>query len=70
VTKEVTLDVDGPSPILKQPNGSLKVGASATTTLNRRDFGLQYNRMVESAPVVGDEVHVQIDIEANKRSGT
>jgi polyisoprenoid-binding protein YceI len=67
VTKEVALQVDGPSPILKQPNGAQKVGASATATLNRRDFNLQYNRMVEAAPVVGDEVQVQIDIEANKR---
>jgi polyisoprenoid-binding protein YceI len=67
VTKEVALDVEGPSPILKQANGAQRVGASATTTLNRRDFGLQYNRMVESAPVVGDDIAVQIDIEANKR---
>ncbi len=66
VTKEVTLDVEAPSSILKQPNGSQKVGASATTKLNRRDFGLQYNRMVEAAPVVADEIQVQIDIEANK----
>jgi polyisoprenoid-binding protein YceI len=67
VTKEVTLNVDGPSAILKQPNGAQKVGASASLTLNRRDFGLVYNRMVEAAPVVGDEIQVQIDIEANKR---
>jgi polyisoprenoid-binding protein YceI len=67
VTKEVALNVEGPSPILNQPNGGKKVGASASTTLNRRDFGLQYNRMIESAPVVGDEIQVQIDIEANQR---
>ena len=67
VTKEVTLEVDGPSPILTQPNGMQKVGASATATLNRRDFNLQYNRMIEAAPVVGDEIQVQIDIEANKK---
>ena len=67
VTKEVALNVEGPSPVLKQQNGALKVGASATTTLNRHDFGLHYNRMVEAAPVVGDEIQVQIDIEANKR---
>jgi polyisoprenoid-binding protein YceI len=66
VTKEIALDVDGPSPILKQPNGGLKIGASATTKLNRKDFGLLYNKMVEAAPVVSDEVQVQIDIEANK----
>jgi polyisoprenoid-binding protein YceI len=67
VTKEVTLDVEGPSPPLKQQNGSLKVGASATTKLNRRDFNLNYNRLVESAPVVGDEINVTIDVELNKR---
>jgi polyisoprenoid-binding protein YceI len=67
VTKEVTLDVEGPSPALKQPNGSLKTGASATTTINRKDFGMLFNRMVEAAPVVSDEVKVTIDIELNKR---
>jgi polyisoprenoid-binding protein YceI len=66
VTREVTLAVDGPSPILKQANGSEKIGASATATINRRDFNLQYNRMVEAAPVVSDEVQIQIDIEANR----
>jgi polyisoprenoid-binding protein YceI len=67
VTKEVTLDVEGPSPALKQPNGSLKTGASATTTINRKDFGMLFSRMVEAAPVVSDEVKVTIDIELNKR---
>jgi polyisoprenoid-binding protein YceI len=67
VTKEVALAVEGPSPILKQPNGALKVGASATVTVNRHDYNLHYNRMVEAAPVVGDEIQIQIDIEANKR---
>ena len=67
VTKEIALDVDGPSPILKGPNGSMKVGASAETKLNRRDYGLLYSKMVEAAPVVSDEVQVQIDIEANKQ---
>ena len=67
VTKEVALNVEGPSPILKQPNGAQRIGAAATTTLNRKDIGMQWNRMVEAAPVVGDEVQVTIDIEANKR---
>ena len=66
VTKEIALDVEGPSAPLKQGT-NLRVGASATTKINRRDFGLQYNRMIESAPVVGDEVQVQIDVEATKR---
>jgi len=66
VTKEISLDVEGPSSPLKQGQ-NLRVGASATTKINRRDFGLQYNRMIESAPIVGDEVQVQIDVEATKR---
>jgi polyisoprenoid-binding protein YceI len=66
VTKEVTLDVEGPSaPIRQGPN--LRTGASATGRVNRRDFGLSYNRMVEATPMVSDEVRIQIDVEATKR---
>ena len=67
VTKEVALNVEGPSPILKTPNGAQRVGASVTATLNRRDFNLQYNVMIEAAPIVGDEIQVQVDIEATKK---
>ncbi len=68
VTKEVALNVDGPSQVLKQPNGGQRVGASATATVNRKDFGLLYNRAIEAGPVVGEEIQIQIDIEANKRA--
>jgi polyisoprenoid-binding protein YceI len=66
VTKEVTLDVEGPSATIKQQNGALKIGASATTKVNRRDFGLNYNRMIEAGQVVGEEIQITIDIELNK----
>jgi polyisoprenoid-binding protein YceI len=66
ITKEVTLDVDGPSPAVKQ-GPILRSGATATTTINRRDFGISYNRVVEAAPVVSDEVKITIDVEATKR---
>jgi polyisoprenoid-binding protein YceI len=66
VTKEVTLDVEGPSAPLKQ-GPMLRVGASATTTINRKDFGLSYNRMVEAAPVVSDDVKITIDVEVTKK---
>jgi polyisoprenoid-binding protein YceI len=67
VTKEVTLSVEGPSAPLKQgPN--LRMGASATATINRHDFGLHYNRMVEATPMVSDEVQITIDVEATKRA--
>lgn len=67
VTKEVALDVEGPSAPLKSPNGALRIGASASTKINRRDFGLNYNRLVEAAAVVGDDIQVTIDIELTKR---
>jgi polyisoprenoid-binding protein YceI len=58
VTKEVVLDVDGPSPAIKDPWGNQRIGASATTKINRQDFG------VKGAPgVVGDDITITIDAE-------
>jgi polyisoprenoid-binding protein YceI len=58
VTKEVVLDVDGPSAPIKDPRGNQRVGASATTKINRKDFS------VNGAPgVVGDEITITIDAE-------
>jgi polyisoprenoid-binding protein YceI len=58
VTKEVTLDVDGPSAPLKDPHGNQRMGASATTTLNRKDFGVN-----GASSAVGDEVPIVLDLE-------
>ena len=58
VTKEVTLDVDGPSAAVKDPRGGLRMGASASTTINRKDFGVN-----GAAAMVGDDVPVTIDLE-------
>jgi polyisoprenoid-binding protein YceI len=66
VTREVTLDVEGPSPPIKQGQG-FRTGATATTTINRRDYGVSYGRMIEAGPVVSDEVKITIDIEATRR---
>ena len=64
-TKEVVLDVEGPSPIMKSQRGVL-TGATATTTITRQDFGIMYNRMIEALPVVSNEVSVVIDLELNR----
>ena len=64
VTKEVVLDVDGPSEPFKDPRGNSHMGASATTTINRRDFGVG---AIPSA-MVGDDVAVTIDMELVKPS--
>ena len=66
VTREVGLDVEGPMVPVKQ-GAMLRTGASASTRINRRDFGLLYGRMVEGAAIVGDEVTITIDVEAVRR---
>ena len=69
VTKEVTLDVEGPSkPVQRSANGPQVIGATATTTINRKEFGVQYNALLEAGgAVVSDEVKITIDIEARRR---
>jgi polyisoprenoid-binding protein YceI len=67
-TKEVVLDVEGPSPAMKDQRGGLRVGASATTKVNRLEYGLKYNNMIEAGPVVGDEVTITIDLELTRPS--
>jgi len=63
-TRDVTLDVDGPTPELADPWGNLRRGISATTTINRKDFNLLYNNLVKTGEaVVGDTVKIQIDAE-------
>ena len=65
VTREVTLDVNGPTPELKDPWGKQRIGVSATTKLNRKDYGLTWNSALETGGVlVGDEVKIIIDVEA------
>ncbi|MDY7233021.1 YceI family protein [Hyalangium rubrum] len=69
VTKPVVLDVEGPTPEVKSPFGDTRIGASATTTLNRKDFGLNWNKAIETGGVVvGDEVRVSIDLEGVKKA--
>jgi polyisoprenoid-binding protein YceI len=70
VTKEVVLDVDGPTQGFKNPmDGSLRSGASATTELNRKDYGVNWNKPLEAAGgvVVGDNVKIEIDLELVKK---
>jgi polyisoprenoid-binding protein YceI len=64
VTREVVLDVEGAPKPFKDPMGNLKLGGSATTKLNRKDFGIQWNKAMDGGGVVvGDNVDVTIDIE-------
>ncbi|MGC2400206.1 MAG: YceI family protein [Acidobacteriaceae bacterium] len=58
VTKEVVLDVDGPTPPIKDPRGNSHRGASATTSINRTDFGI--NTM---PGMIGEQIAIQLDVE-------
>lgn len=67
ITKEVVLSVEGPSKESKDPWGNIRRGASATTTINRKDFGLTWNKALETGGVVvGDEVNISLEIEMIK----
>jgi len=64
VTREVVLDVEGPSQESKDPWGAIRRGATATTRINRKDFGLVWNKNLETGGVVvGDEVLITLEIE-------
>lgn len=71
-TKEVVLDVEGPSPIVTTAgrNGgtNLLTGATATTKISRKEFGVLWNNLIETMPVVGDEVTVTIDLELRRNA--
>jgi polyisoprenoid-binding protein YceI len=58
VTKEAVLDVDGPSAPIKDPWGNNRVGASASTKINRQDYGVS-----GGSPMVGDDIPITIDME-------
>ena len=67
VTREVVLDVQGPAPPIKDLEGKTRVGGSASTKIDRKDFGLTWNKAIESGGVVvGDEVEITIDVEVVK----
>ena len=66
VTKPVTLEVTGPTPEV-MVMGSPRRGASATATINRQEFGVSFNKTLDSGGlVVANDVVISIDIEAAK----
>jgi polyisoprenoid-binding protein YceI len=69
VTKPVTLAVEGPTQEIKDPWGKTRRGLSASTTVNRKDWGLTWGKVIEAGPVVGDEVKIEIEAELIKDAG-
>jgi polyisoprenoid-binding protein YceI len=69
ITKEVVLDVDGPSEELKDPWGNTKIGVSGSTKIKRKEFGLTWNAALEAGGVlVGDDVSITLDVQFVKQA--
>ena len=64
VTRKATFAVEGPSAPAKDPWGNTRIGLSATTKINRKDFGLTWNSTLETGGVlVGEEVTITLDVQ-------
>jgi polyisoprenoid-binding protein YceI len=61
-TRPVTFAVEGPSAPGKDPWGNTRIGLSATTKINRKDFGLSWNAALETGGIlVGEDVQITIE---------
>lgn len=68
VTKEVVLDVEA-TPEAKGMAGETRIGATATTRVNRQDYGVSWNKSLDAGGVVvGDDVQITLDVEIVKQA--
>jgi polyisoprenoid-binding protein YceI len=64
VTRNVVFTVEGPTSPVKDPYGNTRLGISATTKINRKDFGLHYNAPLETGGLlIGEEVTITLEVE-------
>ncbi len=64
VTRKVTFAVEGPTPPTKDPWGNTRIAISATTKINRKDYGLTWNAALETGGIlVGEEVAITLEAE-------
>jgi polyisoprenoid-binding protein YceI len=64
VTLEVSVDVEGPTPEVKDPWGGARRGAMGSARINRKDFGLTWSKVLDSGGlVVGDDVDIYVEVE-------
>lgn len=69
VTREVTLDVESPPTTVKDLMGNTRAGAHATAKINRKDFGIVWNKSLDGGGIaLGDEVEISIDVEGVKKA--
>jgi polyisoprenoid-binding protein YceI len=63
-SREVVFKVEGPTAPGKDPWGNTRVGLSAVTRINRKDFGLTWNAALETGGIlVGDEITITLDVQ-------
>ena len=68
ITRPVVLHVDGLTPEIKDPWGNTRRGASATTAINRKDFGVNWHKKLDTGVVVvGDDIAIQLEVEFIKK---
>lgn len=68
VTKPVTLEVEHVTDEVKDPWGFMRRGASATTRINRKDFGMEFNIPLDAGGfVVGDHIDITLDVEMTRQ---
>jgi polyisoprenoid-binding protein YceI len=67
ITKPVVLDGRYLGRLEKDPWGAERVAFLATTTINRQDFGVSFNQALETMTMIGDQVEIEIAIEAVKQ---
>ncbi len=64
VTREVSVDVDGPSPEVKDPSGNIRRGGTGSLKINRKDFGMVWHKTLDNGGlVVGDDVNISVEVE-------
>ena len=64
VTRTVRFAVEGPTAPAKDPWGNTRIGVSATTKINRKDYGLTWNTALETGGIlVGEEVTITLDMQ-------
>jgi polyisoprenoid-binding protein YceI len=68
VTRPVTFEASAPSQEVKDPWGNTRVASTATTKINRKDYGLNWNKALEAGGVVvGEEVTIEVNLELLKK---
>jgi polyisoprenoid-binding protein YceI len=64
IKQTATFEVEGPSDPGKDPYGNTRIGLSATTKINRKDYGLTWNAALETGGVlIGDDVFLTLEIQ-------